>query len=440
VLTLALLIVGLARPVAAQGNAHGTLLRTATGTNWEPTSSPRDAKHFALGAYSLMLHGFAALAYIAEGGTRGDQGTFATNAIMAALRRPVGRGELELRAMASVEASMGPRGYPLLLQTGESADGVTPLLDRQHPHDALMELSVRYAARVDESLTLFAYAAPVGEPAFGPVPFFHRASGRDLARAPISHHLQDATHVANGVVTIGLVSEGRVKIEASAFNGLEPDHRRWDFEPTRFDSYAVRVSANAGPDWTLQASVAQFNEPERLHPGIDAARVTTSITHNAPLADGNWQTSLVLGRSKSKRTLIPVAEARRRFSPPVLQHYIGLIAETGIPEDSLILLFPARTQAAVLLESAIERGPWTIAARSEWVEKAELFPPTDLRHSRIFGVARLDVGVLRTVVSTPLGAVRLGAAGGRAIVPDRLRAAYGRSPVSYHFLARLDIR
>ena len=46
-----------------------------------------------------------------------------------------------LRAMLSPDPFMGKRGYPLLLAAGETADGVTPLVDRQHPHDLFMELS-----------------------------------------------------------------------------------------------------------------------------------------------------------------------------------------------------------------------------------------------------------------------------------------------------------
>ena len=43
--------------------------------------------------------------------------------------------------MLSPDPFMGKRGYPLLLAAGETADGVTPLVDRQHPHDLFMELS-----------------------------------------------------------------------------------------------------------------------------------------------------------------------------------------------------------------------------------------------------------------------------------------------------------
>ena len=52
--------------------------------------------------------------------------------------------------MLSLDPFMGKSGYPLLLQTGETANGVTPLMDRQHPHDFVMELAGprNYAAPV----------------------------------------------------------------------------------------------------------------------------------------------------------------------------------------------------------------------------------------------------------------------------------------------------
>ena len=41
--------------------------------------------------------------------------------------------EDQLRAMLSPDPAMGKRGYPLLLASGETADGTTPLVDRQRP-------------------------------------------------------------------------------------------------------------------------------------------------------------------------------------------------------------------------------------------------------------------------------------------------------------------
>ena len=63
------------------------------------------------------------------------------------------------------------------------------------------------------------------EPALGPVTYIHRESASENPSAPLSHHLQDSTHTSFGVVTTGFVID-RFKIEASAFNGHEPDEDR----------------------------------------------------------------------------------------------------------------------------------------------------------------------------------------------------------------------
>jgi hypothetical protein len=60
-----------------------------------------------------------------------------------------GPGRLGFRAMLSAEPlTIEREGYPLLLQTGETADGRTPLIDRQHPHDLFMELAAIYSLPV----------------------------------------------------------------------------------------------------------------------------------------------------------------------------------------------------------------------------------------------------------------------------------------------------
>src|SRR5947208_13753461 len=96
---------------------------------------------------------------------------------MAAASRPLGGGRLELRGMLSAEPwTIGGRGYPLLLQSGESYRGA-PLHDHQHPHDLFMELAPLYERPVARNVGLSFYLAPVGETAVGPVAFPHRPSG-----------------------------------------------------------------------------------------------------------------------------------------------------------------------------------------------------------------------------------------------------------------------
>src|SRR5262249_49813050 len=157
---------------------------------------------------------------------------------------------LNLRAMVSPDPFMGRGGYPLLLQTGETADGKAPLIDRQHPHDLVMELSSSWSHRWSDDGSVFVYLGYPGEPAFGPPAFMHRLSGMDDPAAPITHHWLDSTHVVFGVATAGVVL-GDWKIDASQFTGREPDQNRFDFDAPKFDSTSARVSWNPGSRWSL---------------------------------------------------------------------------------------------------------------------------------------------------------------------------------------------
>src|SRR5207302_6369369 len=162
-----------------------------------------------------------------------------------------------LRAMTSLDPLTGKSGYPLLLQTGETANGVTPLIDRQHPHDLFMELAAIYSAEVAPKTSVFVYAGYPGEPALGPPAFMHRFSGIDNPEAPLGHHWLDATHITYGVVTAGAVYDSW-KIEGLLFIGREPDKKRWGFDTQRFDSASSHMSLIANPNLTIQVGTCFF--------------------------------------------------------------------------------------------------------------------------------------------------------------------------------------
>src|SRR6266850_1933961 len=201
------LVAGAASPLRAQMDMQHPMemhegplgipeTRMGSGTSWLPDASPMHAAHHTLGRSTLMLHG--------KGGSRGSNQLGIVNWGMVAASRPLGGGQLQLRAMLSAEPwTIGSRGYPLLVQSGESYQGA-PLHDRQHPHDLFMELAALYERPVAGNLGLSLYLAPVGEPAVGPVAFPHRPSAADDPLAPISHHWQDGTHITFGVVTVGV--------------------------------------------------------------------------------------------------------------------------------------------------------------------------------------------------------------------------------------------
>src|SRR2546426_12780819 len=118
--------------------------RMGSGTSWLPDASPMHVAHFQLGAWTLMLHGSAVVQYSDQAGARGDRRVNLIDWAMLAASRTVAGGRLHLRGMISSDPwGVGSRGYPLLLQTGESDRGV-PLHDHQHPHDLFMELAALY--------------------------------------------------------------------------------------------------------------------------------------------------------------------------------------------------------------------------------------------------------------------------------------------------------
>ena len=206
---------------------------------------------------------------------------------MGMARRPIGNGTLQFKAMLSPDPLMGKRGYPLLLASGETANGTDRLIDRQHPHDFFMELSASVSQDIGAKNSVFLYAGLPGEPAFGPPAFMHREAIMDSPEAPITHHWLDSTHISFGVFTAGLVLD-RVKVEVSRFNGREPDEHRWNIETAPLDSTAIRVSWNPASSLSLQGSWGHFTDPEQLEPGIDQRRWSASALYAREVAPG-WK-------------------------------------------------------------------------------------------------------------------------------------------------------
>jgi hypothetical protein len=113
------------------------------------------------------------------------------------------------------------------------------------------------------------YVAPVGDPAFGPVAYPHRASAAKLQQAPLSHHWQDSTHIADDVVTVGLQFKN-VKLEASGFYGSEPAENRWIIHCGPINSWSSRLwffpTKNWGAKFRLAGSLIRrpSNQVTRL--------------------------------------------------------------------------------------------------------------------------------------------------------------------------------
>ena len=357
--------------------------RESSGTAWQPDASTAMSGPMLMSDdWMLMAHGTLNLVYDHQAGPRGDDKTFASGMLMGMARHPLGNGTVQFRAMVSPDPIMGPAGYPLLLATGETANGQTPLVDRQHPHDFFMELSASVSQEIGSKSSLFLYAGLPGEPAFGPPAFMHRESILDSPEAPITHHWLDSTHITFGVVTAGLVLD-RVKIEASRFNGREPDQHRWNIETGPLDSTSVRASWNPTRTLALQGSWAHLQAPEQPEPGVNQTRWSASALWANDVAPG-WHVAATLawGRKSS----------------------------LGHNDDG----FAA--------EASVRHSGWTVFGRGELAENRELAQRPD---ERAFRVGKVSLGAVRDFKVADHFSFGVGGLLSVNIVPDGLAPLYG---------------
>ncbi|HEU4435646.1 MAG TPA: hypothetical protein VFR51_19835 [Pyrinomonadaceae bacterium] len=280
------------------GDSHANLMpmgRMGSGTSWQPASSTMPMLHKEANDWLVMFHYNFVAGVNAQGGPRGVTKFESANWFMPSALRRVGKGTLELRSMVSFEPfTFPPGGSPLLFQTGETYKG-EPLIDRQHPHDLFMELSATYTMPLGDRGTWFVYGGYPGEPALGPVAFMHRSSASENTSAPLSHHLQDSTHISFGVVTTGFTYRW-FKLEGSIFNGREPGENRYNFEANPWTSRSARLWFAPNDNWSMQVSHGFLRDPEALQPG-DVRRTTASISYNRKFKRGNWASSLIWGRN-----------------------------------------------------------------------------------------------------------------------------------------------
>jgi hypothetical protein len=382
------------------------MAREASGTAWQPESTPHEG-HMVMGDdWTWMLHGTVQFAYTDQGGPRGDQAFYTPMMFMAMGSRDWGDGRIGLRAMVSPEAAqMGKTGYPLLLQTGETANGVDHLIDRQHPHDLFMELALTAGTPLADGLDGFAYLAVVGEPALGPPVFMHRFSGMEFPAATITHHWLDSTHITFGVVTLGAIREGW-KLEGSAFRGREPDQYRYDIESGRLDSWSTRLTWNPDESWSLQVSAGDIISPEQLEPTVNVFRTTASAIHGSDRFGGYLQSTLAWGRNEMR----------------------------GGGHDTKL--------DAWLLESTWRiDARWTLLGRYEHALKNELFQagdPAGDPHDE-FHVNALSVGAIRELTALGDGTLGLGLLLSKSLVPAELEDDYGGDPNSVTVFLRLRL-
>lgn len=398
---------GMQMSSSGMNDAAMYLMQRASGTAANPSAAMAPMLSTTLLGWKLMFHGQGFIADVQQTGPRGADKFFSPNWFMGMASHTMGAGAFSIRAMLSLEpATISGRFYPELFQTGETAFG-RPLVDGQHPHNLFMELSFAYAWTFREKTTLEIYFAPVGDPALGPVAFPHRVSAEELPQAPLGHHLQDSTHIADEVVTAAL-HRPHFGVELSGFHGAEPGENRWIIQTGAIDSWAARLDWTPTPNWSAQVSAGRLHNPEALEPG-DIVRNTASVTYDRAFESGHWATSLIWGRNHE------VANQRN------LNSY--------------------------LLESVVQfRTKNYVTGRVELLDRDELFADQAVLEQQLdatvgstFRVAAYTLGYTRDVHFVPRVSTGLGGNFTLYGVPEAIVPYYGAHPVAVYLYLRFRL-
>jgi hypothetical protein len=370
------------------------LMRQASGTSMNPAAAPMHMTMSEHDGWMLMLHGTAFINQVVQSGPRGEDKLFSTNSIMGMASRPLGGGQLMLRSMLSLEPLTMGKKYPELFQTGETIGG-RPIIDAQHSHDFFMEIAAEYAHPLTKNTIGYIYVAPFGDPALGPVAYPHRASASEIPQATLGHHVQDSTHIAGSVITLGAQS-GMFGYAVSGFHGREPDENRWDIDTGKIDSWSARVSFDPTPNWSAQISTGHLKHPEAAEPG-DIQRTTASVAYSV----GTLFTSVIFGRNKKS---------------------VGHSTSSWLAES--VLQFGERNH---------------VTGRAEVVDKDELFAgqnvPAAIANAS-FRINALTLGYSRDVLRTGSIAGALGANVTGYSMPAAIKPYYG-SPHSFYLFIRV---
>lgn len=245
--------------------------------------------------WTAMAHGYAFFNANRQGGPSGGGELESQNHLMLTASKKWGGGKLSLLGTFTLEpATIPAEGSRELFQRGETYHNVL-LVDRQHPHDLFVQLGASWEKEMGPAGRLRLYAAPIGEPALGPVAYPHRLSASENPTAPLAHHNQDSTHIAADVVTAGW-KYTIFEIEGSAFHGREPDENRWDIEQGRLDSYSGRLWIRPTPEISIQVSSGHLEHPEKLEEG-NQTRSTASIACQKALQGGFFAATMIAGRN-----------------------------------------------------------------------------------------------------------------------------------------------
>lgn len=384
------------------------LMHQASGTSMNPEGGGMPMLMTKVHDWRLMFMGQAFLVDTQQTGPRGQDKLYSANWLMGMAEHPLAGGTFEFVTMLSLDpATVTERRYPELFQTGETAFG-KPIVDGQHPHDLIMDIGFHWARAWNENTVFQVYYAPVGDPALGPVAFPHRTSASEIPEAPLGHHWQDSTHIADNVFTAALKYR-IVRIEASGFYGTEPDENRWNIDWGPMDSWSTRLSIFPTEHWMAQVSLGRLAQPERQEQG-SVVRSTASLHYTVPLRGAAWATSFIGGRNHE--------------------------------------VLKQRNLNSYLLESVVPLSRRNLlTGRAELVDKDELFEGDPTRAVQLastagstFRIGAYTFGYTRDIGTWEHLQAGVGVNVTAYTLPDAIKPDYGQRPFGVNVFARFGLK
>jgi hypothetical protein len=353
----------------------------------------------------LMLHGYGFFEAVAEEGPRGRADFSGPDMFMADLGTSVGAGQYwNLDLMLTSDLWTVPKdGTPELFQIGEDQANGEPFIDAQHPHSSpIMGLTLSDTIALDygDKSDLKLFAAPRGESTDGPIAYMHRITGMADPDTPLGHHIgQDVGHISGTVLGESL-KLGDFHIEASVFNGAEPDPTQVDLPLGPINSFAFRLIRDFSPSLMAMASYAWVGTPE---PGIaNDQRYSASLYFHTPLPpDWSFHDTLIYGG------ITNIDDAT----------FLSSV-------DEELLLTDQKTQIFARVE-VLQRTPDELGI-------ADLPDPNTGRW-----VTALSLGYSHQVAAWDGWELRAGAEITNDQAPAEYSAAYGGNPFSYKFFFQL---
>lgn len=244
----------------------------------------------------LMFTGNVFLVGFNGEGPRAKPKLSSPNMFMLDVGRTVKNHYLNIDFMGTLEKWTFPeKGYPELLQIGETdADG-NPYLDAQHPHSSpIMGLTFSDTIKLEHNKDhLRLFFAPRGAATEGPIAFMHRPTAFLNPDAPLGHHIgQDVGHITSTVLGASLAL-GDTIYQVSTFNGKEPEPTKVDLPMAELNSQAGRVIRRFSPYLTVMVSLSYVKDPEGHHD--NQRRVSTSAYSTHELKNWKLYNSLIYG-------------------------------------------------------------------------------------------------------------------------------------------------